>query len=168
MTSRQQSQNFIVYPLTGVEKLPHLRVFSSGTVLFDSFLVRLAFCSLKSLFGCLVLARHRPFCRTWHTSPFYEAATPRFRMRTRLYAAAVRLKYQSTFSTPLYRVLRRLPMVLIQPNVSSIRFRILRLTLYPSCLVVRPSMADDLLVLFWATCGVALCSRRVWTKSLVS
>lgn len=47
-----------------------------------------------------------------------------FGRRTRLYAAAVSVKFHPTRSCPRCRVLRRFPLVLAQPKTSSIRFLI--------------------------------------------
>jgi hypothetical protein len=55
-----------------------------------------------------------------------------------------------------------------QPNDSSMRFLFCWLTAYPAWRVVRPSMAERLLVSFCATCGVTLSCRRSATKSRVS
>src|SRR6516225_10085321 len=47
-------------------------------------------------------------------------------------------------------------MVLPHPNGSSTRLRFCWLTSYPQWRIVRPSMAERRLVVFWATCGVTL------------
>src|SRR5262249_27623485 len=56
-------------------------------------------------------------------------------------------------------------MVLPHPNGSSTRLRFCWLTSYPQWRIVRPSMAERRLVVFWATCGVTLKSRMSDTKS---
>lgn len=61
------------------------------------------------------------------------------------------MKCQPTFLCPTYRVLRIPPVVFIQPKISSTRLRRRRLILYPGWHVVRPSMADSRLLVFWAT-----------------
>src|SRR6516162_6020377 len=50
-------------------------------------------------------------------------------------------------------------MVLPHPNGSSTRLRFCWLTSYPQWRIVRPSMAERRLVVFWATCGVTLKSH---------
>ena len=52
-----------------------------------------------------------------------ETAAVRLRMRTRLYAAAVRVNTQATRSVPRCRVFLKLPTVFIQPKTSSTRWR---------------------------------------------
>src|SRR4029453_13481331 len=59
-------------------------------------------------------------------------------------------------------------MVLPHPNGSSTRLRFCWLTSYPQWRIVRPSMAESRLVVFCATCGVTLKSRRWDKKSAVS
>ena len=74
-----------------------------------------------------------------HTSPLTHAAptglASRFRIRTRLYAAAANVNTQPTFSIPRCRTLRISAIVFSHPKHSSIRFRFFWLTSYPSCRV---------------------------------
>jgi hypothetical protein len=71
-----------------------------------------------------------------------------------------------TLSTPRNFVFRSPPTVFAQPKTSSILFRILRLFLYPSCRVVRPSTAEPLTLL--ATWGVMPLFLIACTNSLTS
>ena len=62
---------------------------------------------------------------SWHD---YPAAVSSLGIRTKLYAAAVKVNIQPTSAVPRWRVLRKPPAVLIQPNTSSMRLRPRRLT----------------------------------------
>ncbi len=78
---------------------------------------------------CLLTPRRRSLRSSpgHHRGPVhrrYPVPSPRFLIRTRLYAAAVKLKCQATFSVPMYRVFRKTPTVFIHPKISSTRFRI--------------------------------------------
>lgn len=59
----------------------------------------------------------------------------------KLSAAIVRVNNWSTFSRPCSMTWRMGPIVLPQPKHCSIRVRSRRLTGYPACRVVRPSIA---------------------------
>lgn len=83
--------------------------------------------------------------------------------RARLLAAMVRMKRDRTRSTPRYMVCGMPPTVLAQPNGSSIFFRRFWDNAYPSCRVVRPSIAEYLD--FWAMWGVTQAWRRSDTLS---
>src|SRR6056297_3740303 len=86
--------------------------------------------------------------------------------RARLLAAMVRMKLDRTRSTPRYMVCAMPPTVLAQPNGSSIFFRCFWDNAYPSCRVVRPSIAEYLD--FWATWGVTQAWRRLDTNPAAS
>jgi hypothetical protein len=82
------------------------------------------------------------------------AASSRLAIRVRLKAAAVNSDHIWLRSRPRYRNFRP-PTVLIQPKISSTRFRTRWLIAYPACVVVRP-----LIALRWVG---ALVLRHVWS-----
>ena len=61
-----------------------------------------------------------------------DSVAERFRILTRVYAAAAKVNIQRTRSSPRNRVLRCCATVFIQPKTSSTRLRFLWLTTWPS------------------------------------
>ena len=88
-------------------------------------------------------------------------------MRSMMLAVTVSLVCIVTRSRPRYRVLRMPPTVFIQPNPSSIRFRIFWLMAYPTLRVVRPSKPGVRRPSTIAMFGVMLCIHNASTNALV-
>src|ERR1700758_3574046 len=88
-----------------------------------------------------------------------------FGIRIRLKAAQLNTNNHSTFARPRSFTFLKGPICFSQPNGFSTYQRLLRLTEYPGCRLVRSSIAP---FCRRATCGVTPNSRTVLTKSRVS